>query len=183
MRSVRGASLVCLALAMSISLPAVAQTIAGSKQAQVGQQTVLHTDNYKAPKTSWGVPDLQGLFTNATLTTLERPAQYGDNLVMPPEDAKKIDDGEAKSNADGNKPTDPNAKVTDLPKDCGRGFTGVNCGYNGFWVDPGSHIMNINGEFRTYVPEGRQTPVVELRSFGDPEVFPVGVKHRYTRKR
>src|SRR5262249_49869553 len=117
---------------------------------------------------------LQGLFTNATLTTLERPAQYGDTLVMAPDEAKKIDDGEAKTNADGNKPTDPNAKVTDLPKDCGRGFTGVNCGYNGFWVDPGSHIMTIKGESRPAFLVDRNNGPLPPRAGGQPAGFQPG---------
>ena len=32
---------------------------------------------YKAPRTSFGDPDLQGLWTNASITTLERPALPG----------------------------------------------------------------------------------------------------------
>ena len=43
------------------------------------------------------------------------------------------------------------------------------------------HLQRLNGEFASYVPDARQSPQVELRPFGDPEYFPVGVKHRYTR--
>jgi phenylacetate-CoA ligase len=32
------------------------------------------------------------------------------------------------------------------------------------------------------VPPGDQLPAVTLRPAGDPEYFPVGVKHRYTRR-
>ena len=42
-------------------------------------------------------------------------------------------------------------------------------------------LRRLNSEFANYVPAGHQTPVVELRPAGDPEYFPVGVKHRYTR--
>jgi phenylacetate-CoA ligase len=38
-----------------------------------------------------------------------------------------------------------------------------------------------SSEFASYVPDARRTPQVELRAFGDPSHFPVGVKHRYTR--
>lgn len=38
-----------------------------------------------------------------------------------------------------------------------------------------------NSEFASYVPDARRTPQVELRPFGDPDYFPTGVKHRYTR--
>lgn len=42
-------------------------------------------------------------------------------------------------------------------------------------------LVRLNSEFAHYVPEERQQPDVVLRPAGDPEYFPVGVKHRYTR--
>jgi hypothetical protein len=105
--------------------------------------------SYKAPRTLDGQPDLQGNWTNATITAFERPNQYGDRLVMTVAEAKALEDAEAEGNAKADAPTDPKHGIQDLPTDCGRGFTGVNCGYNSFWVDPGTKIMTINGEKRT----------------------------------
>ncbi|WP_130346861.1 phenylacetate--CoA ligase family protein [Herbihabitans rhizosphaerae] len=42
-------------------------------------------------------------------------------------------------------------------------------------------LVLLNSEYANYVPARRQLPDVELRDAGDPEYFPVGVKHRYTR--
>lgn len=42
-------------------------------------------------------------------------------------------------------------------------------------------LLRLNSEFAHYVPAERQLPEVVLRLTGDPEYFPVGVKHRYTR--
>ncbi|WP_239154181.1 phenylacetate--CoA ligase family protein [Amycolatopsis sp. FDAARGOS 1241] len=42
-------------------------------------------------------------------------------------------------------------------------------------------LLRLNSEFAHYVPAERQLPEVVLRPAGDPEYFPVGVKHRYTR--
>lgn len=42
-------------------------------------------------------------------------------------------------------------------------------------------LCRLNSEFAHYVPEERQLPDVDIRPHGDPEYFPVGVKHRYTR--
>lgn len=42
-------------------------------------------------------------------------------------------------------------------------------------------LLRLNSEFSAYVPEARRSPEVALRAFGDPEYFPLGVKHRYTR--
>lgn len=42
-------------------------------------------------------------------------------------------------------------------------------------------LLRLNSEFANYTPTDKQLPWVSLRSFGDPEFFPSGVKHRYTR--
>ncbi|TAE59702.1 MAG: phenylacetate--CoA ligase family protein [Nostocales cyanobacterium] len=44
-----------------------------------------------------------------------------------------------------------------------------------------TQLLRLNSEFANYVPVEYQTPQVELKSTGDAEYFPVGVKHRYTR--
>jgi phenylacetate-CoA ligase len=43
-------------------------------------------------------------------------------------------------------------------------------------------LLRLNSEFANYVPAERRLPRVRLLATGDPEWFPVGVKHRYTRK-
>jgi phenylacetate-CoA ligase len=45
-----------------------------------------------------------------------------------------------------------------------------------------SHLLRLNSEFANYVPMERQRPQVQLAPLGDPAYFPVGVKHRYTRR-
>jgi hypothetical protein len=138
------------ATALALCAPlAGAQTISGTRQAEVGARTIVRAENYVAPRNAMGQPDLNGLWTNATLTTLERPPEYGDRLVMTDAEANGIEGTEAATTAEANRATNPSDRVTDLPVNCGRGFSGVNCGYNSFWVDPGSHVMNVNGEFRT----------------------------------
>ena len=42
-------------------------------------------------------------------------------------------------------------------------------------------LKRLNSEFANYVPEKYQTPHVKLFPIGNPEYFPTGVKHRYTR--
>jgi phenylacetate-coenzyme A ligase PaaK-like adenylate-forming protein len=43
-------------------------------------------------------------------------------------------------------------------------------------------LRRLNSEFSNYVPAEYQRLLITLKSHGDPEWFPVGVKHRYTRK-
>ena len=103
---------------------------------------------YKAPLNAYGQPDLEGTWTNASLTVLERPKEFGSRRALTDQEVKKIEGDDAKLMADGNKPTDPKVKTTDLPHDCGRGFSGAGCGYNSAWIDPGSTVMRVNGEPR-----------------------------------
>ncbi|MDD2758847.1 MAG: phenylacetate--CoA ligase family protein [Methylomonas sp.] len=46
-----------------------------------------------------------------------------------------------------------------------------------------NQLLRLNSEFANYTPTERQLPRVTLHAFGDPEYFPAGVKHRYTRRR
>jgi phenylacetate-CoA ligase len=43
-------------------------------------------------------------------------------------------------------------------------------------------LLRLNSEFAHYVPTDRQRPRIELAALGDPAYFPIGVKHRYTRR-
>ena len=43
-------------------------------------------------------------------------------------------------------------------------------------------LTRLNSEFVNYVPQDRQRPSITLWPAGHPEYFPVGVKHRYSRK-
>jgi phenylacetate-CoA ligase len=45
-----------------------------------------------------------------------------------------------------------------------------------------NQLLRLNSEFANYIPIERQTPTIRLRPFGDAEYFPLGVKHRYTRR-
>lgn len=117
---------------------------------------------YKAPRNAYGQPDLGGIWTNATITPLERPAAYKD-LILPEAEAAKLEHATDQQNAEGLKPSDPNAKVSDLPVDCGRGFKGVDCGYNSFWTDPGTRLIRIDGQPRASIivdpPNGKLPPM------------------------
>lgn len=45
-----------------------------------------------------------------------------------------------------------------------------------------TQLLRLNSEFANYVPPEYQIPQIALAPMGDREYFPIGVKHRYTRK-
>ncbi|MEX0740406.1 MAG: hypothetical protein WD071_13770 [Pseudohongiella sp.] len=117
-------------------------------------------------------PDLGGLWTNASLTSLNRP-QDVDSLVVTPEEAQMIVANTSVAGLPLAEVDAPDASTGEAPP-AGSFDFGLR-GYNDFWIDPGSNLALVKGEFRTsYVidPEnGRvprlETPRVEVaRSFG-----------------
>ena len=113
--------------------------------------------SYHPPRAADGHPDLEGTWTNASLTRLERNPRY-DHLVLTEAEAGQIEGRNRKLVALGDKPTDPKAKVTDLPADCSDG-RGTNCNYNAGWTDPGTTVMRVAGQprsgFITSTADGR----------------------------
>ncbi|MGH6911642.1 MAG: hypothetical protein ACREEG_15745, partial [Phenylobacterium sp.] len=53
---------------------------------------VVGAQTYRAPRTAYGQPDLQGIWTNASLTRIERPDGF-DAVVVPPEKAQAYEAG------------------------------------------------------------------------------------------
>lgn len=49
----------------------------------------LSAAHAQTPRTSWGDPDLQGRWSNATLTPLQRPAELGDKQYFTEEEARE----------------------------------------------------------------------------------------------
>ncbi len=44
-----------------------------------------------------------------------------------------------------------------------------------------AQLQRLNSEFANYVPPAYQMPHITLHPTGDPDYFPIGIKHRYTR--
>ena len=107
---------------------------------------------------SIGAPDLEGTWTNASLTRFERPAEYGNRRALSQREVDVLEKKNSDLVALGNKPTDPKATVKDLPADCSGG-RGENCNYNAAWTDPGTTVMRVRGEprssFITFPDNGR----------------------------
>jgi hypothetical protein len=134
---------------------------------------------YKAPRTSDGQPDLQGFWTNATLTPVERPASLGDKLVLTEAEATAMERQMAQRMAAANAPSDP--------KEVQRAGQAVG-GYNMFWADFGTQVAIVNGERRSSLivdpPQGRVPTLrpdaqklvsaADRRGYDGPEQRPLG---------
>ncbi len=93
-------------------------------------------------------PNFTGIWTNASLTNLTRPRDIK-TLVVSPEEAQRLAEntavaGISPEEADNSGATDPNEGA---PPAGSRDF-GLK-GYNSFWVDPGSTLARVRGEFRS----------------------------------
>jgi hypothetical protein len=112
--------------------------------------SALAAEAWKAPRNAFGQPDLSGVWTNATITTLERLPAFGDRLVLTDQEARRMEAGNAARMQGAAQPTKDGTKVDELPS-CGGGQTGPACGYNAFWVDPGTKVIRIGAEPRASI--------------------------------
>ena len=123
-------------------------------------------DDYTSPKTWDGVPDLQGVWRNATVTPLTRPRDLGNRQAYTRDEAFQLERAAQQQVEDDNLPLDPNRPpppATSLPP-VGN--------YDLFWTDRGMFMPTIDGEYRTSIiidpPDGQipgYTPeFLELRT-------------------
>jgi hypothetical protein len=102
----------------------------------------LYAQSYKAPRTPDGKPDLQGIWTNVTITPLERPREFADKAFLTEQEALQYEKQTREQN---------NADRRD-----GGAQADVNRAYNDFWYDRGTKVV---GNRRTSLivnpPDGR----------------------------
>jgi hypothetical protein len=115
------------------------------------------------PRTPDGKPDLQGNWTNATMTPLERPP--GQEPTLTPEQVARIEKGMADRIERLARPSDPNRPAPPQGGDGSTGAAGNVGGYNNFWIDAGERVAIYNGEHRSSIvvdpPDGRVPPITD----------------------
>jgi hypothetical protein len=132
------------------------------------------------PRTADGKPSLEGTWSNATITSLQRPERYP-SLVIPPQEVAAA--------------TNAHPQVvrqrTDDDLSGSEALTGADLrdgrGYNAFWIDPGMSFALVRGEYRTsWIVEpadgripyldgaGRRNFAEGRSSFDGPEARPLG---------
>ena len=83
--------------------------------------------DYVAPRTSYGQPDLQGLWSNAVVTPLERPAALADKAFLSAEEARRYEQQrQAETNFD--------TRSADAEADAFQA-------YNQFWWEDGENVV------------------------------------------
>ena len=102
------------------------------------------------PRAADGRPDLQGVWTNATLTPLERPAQFAGKATVSDAGAKLYERQDLSANTlDGDVNNEENRRT---------GGAGVGA-YNNLFVDRGSELARVDGVKRTSLiidpPDGK----------------------------
>ncbi len=95
---------------------------------------------YNPPKTSWGVPDLQGFWSTASLTTMQRPAGATGLIVSQEERDKLFNRNIYTRVAKEEAALSPAELLKDANPDRA---------YNRFWMDPGADLGKINGQYRS----------------------------------
>ncbi|MGA2132887.1 MAG: hypothetical protein ABSH50_11390 [Bryobacteraceae bacterium] len=111
------------------------------------------------PRTPDGHPDLQGVWTNATITPLERPAQLANKPTMTDAEAAAFEKISATELADVD-------GKSESPLLAAAGSNGTG-GYNILFIDRGSELARVDGVKRTSLiidpPDGKVPPFTPER--------------------
>jgi len=132
----------------AVALLGVALAAAG--QAQAPAPASLAAPNWTVPRLADGKPDLQGIWTNKTITPFERPADLADKEFFTREEAEAYASRTLQRNNRDNRTDDVNDVLS---------------AYNAFWWDSGTSLLP---GFRTSIvvdpPNGRIPALTPARS-------------------
>ena len=106
-------------------------------------QTILILIGFCVSLQADPAPDLSGIYNVATLTPLERPEAFGNNLYLSEEEARRITEQAAAFDARASANSDPERNAPKLGANVG--------GYNMFWIDRGDSVVSLDGRFRTSI--------------------------------
>jgi hypothetical protein len=160
----RSTIIVALAVVLSGGAPsATGQTRAPSADAFATPKY----DGYKPSRNGFSQPDLSGMWSNATATPFERPAEFKDRLALTDAEVARIETGAMRRVTD--QPTDPKSGP---PPVGANGNVGVS--YNRYWVDSGTQVMRVRGQPRSSMITTTADGRVPTRKTGAPAVPPRG---------
>ena len=132
------------------------------------------------PRTASGRPDLSGTYDTATLTPLQRPRPFGTRGTLTAEEAALVESDpgalralfgiapggsdERRAAREASSGAREAAQVAPPAGGDGSGGAAGNVGgYNTFWIDRGTGVFRIDGQWRTSIltdpPDGRRPPL------------------------
>ena len=163
----RRALILALGTALATTSLAMAAPDAPAQPAKAGKakavDPTVSPPGWVAPKNAMGQPDFSGYWSNATMTPVTRNPKLTDKLVIPDAQAASLEKVFADALAAADAPTDqtkgpgavtdpnsPEAQLVKIRPDFAAAGGDVG-GYNTFWIDPGNHMMRVNGEYRSSI--------------------------------
>ena len=129
----------CRSFAMAVAVAAAGALLV---PAGVGAQTD------ETPRTSWGAPDLQGVWDFRSLTPMERPADLADQEVFTSEEAASFSEEILQERSRDQEDAEAAAA------------TGRVVAYNDFWFDWGSTVTTDRTSLIVAPPDGRVPALV-----------------------
>jgi hypothetical protein len=112
----------------------------------VGQTRTAPSKTWSVPRTPDNQPDLQGIWTNGTVTPLERPREFADKPFLTPAEAAAYEKQARDRNNGDRRDANPDADLA--------------VGYNDFWWDRGTRVVSTR---RTSLivdpPDGKIPPL------------------------
>jgi hypothetical protein len=141
--------------------------IALAGEVMLGSLCHAASENWSPPRTPDGKPVLSGIWSNASVTNLQRPPGQEKLIVTREEAAALVKANPIQRLIDAE--DGPSDLQDDLLKD-----GNTDRGYNAFWIDPGSKLITLNGEKRSSI-------IVEPKSGKVPPLTPAGqARQMYT---
>ena len=101
---------------------------------------------YTPPKTPWGEPDLQGIWSGDTLTPVERPARFANRPVLTEQEAEAIEEDIA------SRPGRDDRSQRGTERDVAQA-------YNQHWLAPPTRLADRRTSLVVDPPDGRIPPV------------------------
>jgi hypothetical protein len=132
----------------SLALAAVGAGSALLAMAVAGQAPVVFDPGYSPPRLPSGKPDIQGLWSNALVTPLERPADLADKAFLTEEEARAYAAKRVAEVSRDARPDDPAADIL--------------LAYNDFWWDSGTAgVRTLRTSLIVDPPSGRIPELTE----------------------
>ena len=105
-----------------------------------GSALTLFAQDYEAPRTGWGQPDLQGVWNWSSNVPMQRPSQYGNRQFLTQEEVEEF----ARRRA-----------AADAGSDAALNIEGVDGSYNDFWIENQGIGGNVRTSHIVYPENGR----------------------------